>query len=272
MAYFLTIKMPPNEGRRRIIMSKIFSLDAEVDGLYGPSFAIAATVRENGAEIAKFEGRVPDSVVTDGWVKENVLPALGDMEVTHQSSKELEEAFWAFWKEHKDGSIVIAHCGSPVESGLFRRCVERDLESRQWDGPFPAIHDVATLLLALGEKPDSVDSYNESHGIVVPFNGVSHHPMYDSVAAAVAWEHAFARLQDLKGGENMFITIPGSGGEKINTSQILSIKEERISASSHRDGGSREASTSTIVTLVGGKRVSMGSLSVDEVLDQIHKK
>jgi len=184
---------------------KIFSFDLEVDGLYGVGFAIAATVRESGREIASFEGRTPDSAVSDSWVRENVLPALGDMPVTHQSSEELEEAFWAFYAQHclvegewgpsfdSDNIVVIAHCGSPVESGFFRRAVERD-GSRTFQAPLP-LHEVGTLLEALGEDATSVDAYVKKHGITVQFDGVSHHPMYDSVVAAQVWEHAMARLR-----------------------------------------------------------------------------
>ncbi len=175
--------------------NKIFSLDAEVDGLYGSSFAIAVTVRVDGQETVRFVGRIPDSVVHDDWVMKNVMPALAGMAVTHSSSEELEEAFWAFWVAQKEGAIVIAHCGSPVESGLFRRCVERNLDERAFAGPYPCLHDVGTLLLALGEDAGSVDGYNKRNGIAVPFDGVSHHPMYDAAAAAVAWEHAVGRLQ-----------------------------------------------------------------------------
>ncbi|MEQ1934774.1 MAG: hypothetical protein ABL962_13015, partial [Fimbriimonadaceae bacterium] len=105
-------------------MTKLFSVDAEVDGLYGSAFAIAVTVRQDGHEVAAFSGRIGDEHVTDAWVRTNVLPALGDMQVTHSSSSSLEECFWAFWLSQKDGACVIAHAGSPVESGLFRRCGE----------------------------------------------------------------------------------------------------------------------------------------------------
>jgi hypothetical protein len=175
---------------------RLFSVDAEVNGLYGRAFAIGVTIREDGHELASFVGRIPDELVSDSWVRANVLPALRDMQVTHSSSDELEEAFWAFWMAHKDGAIVIAHCSSPVETGLFRRCAERDLANRAFAGPYPAIHDVATLLLTIGEEPGSVDEYNKSNDITVPFDGVSHHPMYDALAAAVAWEHAMKRLQN----------------------------------------------------------------------------
>ncbi len=182
----------------------IFSFDLEVDGLYGVGFAIAATVRKDGVVIDLFEGRIPDSAVSDSWVRENVLPALGDMAITHATSVELEEAFWDFYATHclVDGEWglsfdsanvqVIAHCGSPVESGFFRRAIERD-GSRTFQAPLP-LHEVGTLLEALNEPADSVDSYIKKHNIVVPFKGVSHHPMYDSVAAAVVWEHAMARI------------------------------------------------------------------------------
>lgn len=172
---------------------RIFSLDAEVDGLYGPAFAVAAVVREDGREVARFVGRAPDSLVTNEWVRDNVLPALAGMDVTHSSSEELEEAFWAFWLAQRDGATVIAHCGTPVEAGLFRRCVERDRASRQWNGPFP-LHELASLLLAVGENPTSADEYVRTHGLTVPFAGVAHHPMYDAAVAAVVWEHVMTRV------------------------------------------------------------------------------
>lgn len=175
-------------------MNKVFSVDAEVNGLYGPTFAIAATVRENGREVAGFIGRCPIEGAVDGFLAEKVLPQLEGMEVTHGSVEELEEAFWAFWRQNAEGSTVIAHCGSPVESGLFRRCVERRLEERAFQGPFP-LHEVGTLLEALGEDPTSVDSYVRKYGLEVPFKGTTHHPTYDSVVAAVVWEHAMARLR-----------------------------------------------------------------------------
>ena len=147
---------------------KIFSVDAEVNGLYGRAFAIAATIRKDGREVASFTGRVDDQFVTDDWVRENVLPTLVGMEVTHTSPDDLEEAFWAFWlSTHVDGQwgpgpdpqlAVIAHCGAPVESGLFARCVLRDEGSRKFKGPMP-LHEVGSLLLALGEDPSSVDGY-----------------------------------------------------------------------------------------------------------------
>ena len=184
-------------------MSKIFSVDAEVDGLLGRAFAIAVTIREGGREVAQFVGRVPDELVADQWVRENVLPALVGMEVTHTSSDEREEAFWEFYSQNAlvEGKwgpspdpqcAVIAHCGSPVESGLFRRCAER-VAGRTFQGPMP-LHEVGTVLLALGEDPSSVDGYNKKLELAVPFDGVAHHPMYDAVAAAVAWEDAMVRI------------------------------------------------------------------------------
>ncbi len=175
-------------------MRKKFSCDAETNGLYGFVFAIGVVVFQAGVEIDRFVGRIPFRSVTNEWVKENVLPALEDMPITHQTTGELEEAFWKFWMKHREDSLVIAHCGSPVESGLFRRCVERDLVLRQWSGPFPAIDDVATLLRRLGEDPGSVDTYIQKHNLEVPFDGTSHHPLYDAFAALVVWDHAWNRL------------------------------------------------------------------------------
>ena len=167
---------------------KVFSVDAETDGLYGLAFAIAATVRVDGVEVASFSGCVSDAFVSNAWVRENVLPALGDMPITHPTQVHLEESFWQFWMANREGSACIAHCGSPVESGLFRRCVERDVTSRQFSGPFP-LHELGTLLLSRALDPTSIDSVINEGRLTVPFSGVPHHPMYDAAAAAVVWEY-----------------------------------------------------------------------------------
>lgn len=166
----------------------VFSVDAETDGLYGYAFAIGVIVQLPNTRFY-FSGRCPDSVVKDDWVKDTVLPAIQDMEITHPSSDALEEAFWKFWMTHKSKiDVVIAHCGSPVESGLFRRCVERNQSSRCWDGPYPAIHDVATLLLQAGEDPSSVDSYIKKNGLAKPL-GSPHNPLFDAESALIVWNH-----------------------------------------------------------------------------------
>lgn len=176
-------------------MSIVFSVDAETNGLYGETLAIAVTVREGGEEITQWSGRrsTPDKL--EPWVAQNVMPAIAGMPIEYRTSAALEEAFWAFWTRWKKSAIVVAHCANPVETGLFLRCVGRDPQTRQWDGPYPAIDDVATLLRLLGEDPASVDAYIRHHGLTVPYDGASHHPMYDAVAAAVVYEHAAARLR-----------------------------------------------------------------------------
>ena len=177
---------------------KIFSFDVESNGLYGFAFAIAVTVREEGKEIARFQGRVPDSLVTNSWVIENVLPALTEMPVTHSSGEELEEGFWAFWMQHRGTErhpsvIALAHCGYPVETGLFSRCVQRDIEKRMFLPAFP-LHELETILLAIGEYPIGAEDYVNKYNLTVPFTGIAHHPMYDAVVAAVVWEHTCKRL------------------------------------------------------------------------------
>lgn len=170
---------------------KLFSVDAETDGLYGPAIAIGAVVVENGMEIDRFEGRIPDFLVTNEWVKKNVLPNLKDMAITHDTSVDLEEEFWQFWIDHGD-CMVIAHCCYPVETGLFRRCVERDMMARTFFGPYPAIYDISTLLFINDHNPESVDEYIKLHKLTVNHSGNSHHPVYDALAAIAVFHHLYA--------------------------------------------------------------------------------
>jgi len=170
----------------------VFSVDAETDWLYGATFAIGVTVRWLGQEIARFVGRCPYTGA-NGYVIEKILPAVEQLPMNFNSSEELEEAFWVFWLQHRENALPVAHCASPVETGLFRRCVERDLTAREWNGPYPAIHDVASLLALLGEPADSVDAYVSKWQLEVP-QGQVHDPFYDAVVSALVFEHAWRRL------------------------------------------------------------------------------
>lgn len=167
-------------------MSKLIAVDCETNGLYGSCFAVAVIVRQNGVNIDEFVGRCPIEGDVDPWVADNVIPALDEMKVTHDDPRAMREALWEFWTKHRDGATVVAHMGGAV-SDVFRQCINDD-PARQWDGPYP-LHNVSTALLLAEEDPVSVDKYNEKYGITVPFHGVAHHPMYNAMASAVAWEH-----------------------------------------------------------------------------------
>jgi len=91
-------------------MKKCFSFDAETDGLWGKAFAIAALVYdENGNEIARFMGRLADSVVTNDWVKQNVLPQLSGVPVTHESYEAMLADFAKFYLANKADADVVVH-------------------------------------------------------------------------------------------------------------------------------------------------------------------
>lgn len=170
---------------------KIFSFDAETNGLWGQAFAISAAVYEDGKLAASFTTYLGAEGVTDSWVKDNVLPKLVDLAKTHDSYDTMLSAFADFYKANKDGADVIAHMGVPVEAKLLL-----DMHSKgfigDWDGPYPFL-DVASVLKAKGYDPTSVDSYNKEFDLMenVPeADGLAtHHPLYDSVAAARAYMH-----------------------------------------------------------------------------------
>lgn len=170
---------------------KVFSFDAETDGLWGQAFAISAIVYEGGRETARFLARLPDTTVTNGWVKENVLPKLADVKVTHDSFDTMLAAFAEFYKENKADADIIVHMGVPVESRVLLDMHAKRLIG-EWDGPFPLI-DLAGVLKARGEDPTSVDSYNSKYGLLAGRSEAeglaTHHPLYDAIATAVAYMH-----------------------------------------------------------------------------------
>lgn len=171
---------------------KVFSFDAETDGLWGNPFAIAAIVYEDGEEVDRFLARLPDNVVGSEWTKLTVLKAISNIEPTHQSYEGMIRSFSAFYMRHKEGSYIIAHMGYIVEAHLLRE-MRRIGGIGDWDAPFP-LHDVAGLLLAAGEDPTSVDSYAEKHNLQIKHFGTTHNPLYDCEVAAKVFMHLMERF------------------------------------------------------------------------------
>lgn len=173
-------------------MKKIFSFDAETNGLWGEAFSIGALVfDENGSEIARFVGRLPDEAVTDEWVSENVLPQLTELPVSHKDYDSLLADFARFYLANKADADIVVHMGVPVESKLLIDMHARGLIG-DWDGPYPLL-DVSGLLAQAGEDPTSVDGYVRKHGLEVPNFGTTHNPLYDSAVAAVVYRHLLSR-------------------------------------------------------------------------------
>lgn len=176
-------------------MQKVFSFDAETNGLWGLAFSIAALVYdESGIEIARFVGRCPIQGDINPWVADNVLPQMAGIPETHSSYEELCAAFAAFYLENKGDAAVIAHCPVPVESSLLK-----DMHGMgfigDWDGPFPLI-DIAGMLVMAGENPIEAGPYCEKYGIAIDtaeFEGGAHNPLYDSAVAHQMYRHLCAR-------------------------------------------------------------------------------
>ncbi|GEM_PF-563867 len=193
---------------------KVFSFDAETDGLWGRPFALSAVVYDSspigntltqmgqmysvvktGHPAKSFVGYLGPDAVTDGWVRENVLPALKELEPTHDSYESMLSDFAAFYMQHKSEADIIAHIGVPVESQVIEEMHRLGLIG-EWDAPFPMI-DVGSVLKGRSENPLSVDEYNARHQTLRNFPEVCglspHHPLYDSIAAAAAYYHLLGK-------------------------------------------------------------------------------
>ena len=172
---------------------KFLSLDAETNGLWGKPFTIAVTGYDaNGDETVarKWAIKNLNSVVTNNWVKENVLPAL-ELEgcILVDSYDDLLKEFADFYNQHKSAKTMW-HMGHIVETHLFRECVSKGLIG-EWDAPYTPI-EISSILLVLGEKEDSVDAYISKHQLDVEL-GSTHDPLYDCRVAAAVYFHAIKR-------------------------------------------------------------------------------
>lgn len=190
------------------VPNKIISIDCETDGLWGKPFAIAAVVYEfveehfvpgtvgvdgirhrraykrHWKETYRLTTRLPDGVVTNEWVKENVLPSLSGMDVTHDNYEDMLAAFSGFYNAHKDGT-VLWHMGHVVEAFLFRECVRLGFIG-EWEAPYTPI-EVSMTLREHGYDPSSVDGVMTALDFEKP-NGSTHDPLYDCICAFRVWE------------------------------------------------------------------------------------
>ncbi|MFH1161755.1 MAG: hypothetical protein V1696_00535 [Candidatus Jorgensenbacteria bacterium] len=170
-------------------MKKVFSFDAETNGLWGRPFAIGALVYNGrGMEIARFVGRCPIEGMVNDWVEKNVLPQMTTIPVTYESYDALLADFAKFYMANKADADVIVHMGVPVEAGLLRDMHDQGLIG-DFDGPYPLI-DLAGNLQQAGGDPTSVDKYVQKHGLSVgEFEGGTHNPLYDSAVAVKVYWH-----------------------------------------------------------------------------------
>jgi hypothetical protein len=167
------------------------SIDAETSGLWGQPFAIAATVYdEQGNIFDLFLGRLPDSYVTNEWVRDNVLPTLFEMEVTHEVPFDLYKDFSDFYLKYKDESNIICHMGYIVESYLFRIIKNFGLIG-EWDAPYP-LYDISAMLHLKGEDDTSVDTYITKYQLQLGKYAEAystHNPLYDCEVSFRVYEH-----------------------------------------------------------------------------------
>ena len=165
---------------------RVFSFDAETNGLWGPVFAIGAVLRDGGTEISRFGGRCPIGGVPDPWVAEHVVPVIAGL-AEYPCRDALLAAFAAYYLASKDGAEIIVHMGIPVEAGLLTEMHRLGLIGDR-EGPYPLI-DVAGCLRQAGFDPTSVDAYAAAHGITSGEASAAHDPVYDSVITALVFEH-----------------------------------------------------------------------------------
>ena len=136
------------------MLQKFLFVDAETNGLYGEFITVAMIVtNKDGEELDRFyEGiRIESKESYLPWVRENVLPYLGEYHI-RETEEELLKSVWEFWLKYKDSVYVIADIPYPVEARLFTRCVEQNREKREFQGPFPLM-DFSSMLFIKGIDP-----------------------------------------------------------------------------------------------------------------------
>jgi hypothetical protein len=172
------------------MLSTFFVFDVESIGLHGEGFAVGwVVVDRNGSEVDSGYVCILPDICAEGaegdrsWVSENVLPHLPEPTVKHEGVSEeamknaLRTIFWAhaqYWTNQ--GASFWAECGCPVETNFLEACVQADIETRNWQSPYP-LHEIASVMTAAGINPIEPQPRLESEE-------PKHHPTADARQSA----------------------------------------------------------------------------------------
>lgn len=170
--------------------TKLLCFDLETNGLHGEAFAAGAIVIDAAGKIHdQFTARVKIGGAVDPWVQQNVLPAIQDMPVTHQTHKDLREAFWKWYlKAEAISDYVLVSNGYPVEYRFLLKCQEENLDERYWQHPFPLL-DVTSIVIQAGDIPavkGKIQMQLDGFGTYL-----KHHPLHDAKISALTAFEAF---------------------------------------------------------------------------------
>ena len=175
-------------------MTKYMVFDVESIGLHGEGFAVGYVVVDgNGVELeACLLHCAPDFATGNGvnrrWIEEN-LPELNPNQGKCDDPAVVRLSFWQAWLKWKErGATLWADCAWPVEARFLARCVDDDIASREWEGPYP-LHEIATVALACGRDPlVTLDR--------LPNELPAHDPLNDARQSARLLVEYLAELQD----------------------------------------------------------------------------
>ncbi len=164
---------------------KLFFVDAECDGLYGAFITVAGMIIDvEGNEVERFYyGIQKENLhVKSEWVKENVLPKLGNYTV-FPNEREMLEAFWEKWMKYQKDAYAIGDVIYPVECRLFQKCVEQNEIERSFLAPYPLL-DLASMLYARGIDP--LSERTKLSGCIK--NAIQHNALFDIEMTTEIWK------------------------------------------------------------------------------------
>lgn len=178
-------------------LKRILVIDVESVGLYGESFAVAGGVCDTNTGLLEREflfsckpWKARGTASDHAWVTRNI-PGLNP---THNTTKEVRQAFWDMWvrlkKEYPDIRMA-GECNYPVETNFLKACVDDNPEKHREHAPCPLL-DVASIMESAGM--DSMRTYSRTDS-----ETPVHHPLHDARQTARLLSNAVALIEGAKG-------------------------------------------------------------------------
>jgi len=203
MKYFIDVETDGLITLRKQILNKVIDISEDNGECINSKWfmpILAISIIDEDANVV-FEGRLSDSalndIVVDDWVKINIVPNITPIKYKYPNIESLVvNALNPMLFNMRDNVEFVAHCGYILEGGLFNywSYLKND-GSRIFKRPM-ILHELGTLLSAIGEDPYSDDKYIDKylpHFIEDAPDYIKkmklHHPTYDNYRSLVIWKH-----------------------------------------------------------------------------------
>jgi hypothetical protein len=176
---------------------RIICFDTESNGLHGDPFCVGAVLIDAAGVESSFIGRCHMVRRPTDWTVKNLLPAIADVPIIYPTSQDLSIAFawWLADRWNEGGFTLWADWTIPVDAKMIIRTMREANQDVEWVNRPLVVHEVSTVLLALGLDVD-LDREAYVRDEMVGREVTKHHPLWDAEVSARVARKALTNIRE----------------------------------------------------------------------------